>query len=127
MKRVSVITMLVLLLIIVFFTIFGKNIYECITPKVLVTEVNASTTINNISYLIIPRTALTEDGCVYLVSGEQGFSRMIYTVKKQMVRYEEYPKLDAASYYVTSGISQGITIISQVNRDFEDGDRVIAQ
>lgn len=125
MKRISIFATVLLLLILVFFTFFGERIYEIINPHVKVVQVNASTTYNDEDYLKIPRKALTQDNCVYVIEIEQGFSRIIFSVQKKPVEYIEIPEFDHVSVYIISGISRGVMIISEVERDFKDGDRVI--
>lgn len=129
MKRLSFFGTVLLLLVLIFFTLFGGQIYESITPTVEVMAVNSSITKNNVYYLQIPKTALMNDSCVYIVTAEQGFSRMLYTIQKKAVSHMELPDIDVNSVYVSSGITKGDRIISKVDSELllEDGDRVIVK
>jgi hypothetical protein len=130
MKRLSYIFVALLLLLLIFFTLFGGRIYELITPRVEVMRLNSYYKKDNEIYIRIPKAALTEDGCVYIVSAEQGFSKVLYYVHKKDLDYIELPDADNAYVYATKKqIAEGAMIIVEVkqSRQFKDGDKVIVK
>ncbi len=129
MKRISVLCAALLLLLLIFFTLYGNRIYEYITPKVKVRVIQATVTYGGSEYVTIPREALTEDGSVYIVTSEQGFSRTLYYVHKDKVSFVELPEIDQSSVYVSSGVRRGdrIVVEPEENLSLEDGDRVIVE
>lgn len=78
----GVVITVLLLLLLIFFTLYGDDIYKKITPKVPVT---APTETYLKEYALIEPGYLTEDGSLYLVASESGFSRTIYRIRKQKV------------------------------------------
>lgn len=130
MKRLSYIFVTLLLLLLIFFTLFGGCIYELITPHAEVMRLNSYYKKDDEIYLRIPKTALTEDGCVYIISAEQGFSKVLYYVHKKALDYIELPDADNEFVFVTKKqIAEGTIIISEVNqnRQFKDGDKIIVK
>lgn len=127
MKKISIIISVILLIIFIFFTVYGERIYNLITPKVSITTISTTVKINDNSYFIIPKSSLTDDDCVFLILENQGFSRILYTVQKKPIQYIEDIASDNKSLYVISGIKIGDKIISQIDKNLElnNNDRVI--
>ena len=131
MKRLSVIVTIVILMILIVFTLFGGRIYELITPKANVMVVNQSMKFDDTHYLVIPETALTEDNCVYTVTGESGFSKTIFKVHKKEVKLIELESeyLPDKSLFIEYGLVRGemIIISAESALTLEDGDKVIIE
>lgn len=82
-----VITVLLFLLLVVC-TLFGDAIYKRITPGVTVQRFNM-VEVDGKRYACIPKEALTKERCVYFVTSEQGFSRVIYRIWKYQAELVE--------------------------------------
>lgn len=81
-SRIFLIAVTVLLfLLLVFFTLFGDAVYKWITPEVTVQKFNM-VEVDGKRYACVPKEALTKERCVYFVTSEQGFSRVIYRIWK---------------------------------------------
>lgn len=88
-SRIFLIAVTVLLfLLLVFFTLFGDAVYKRITPEVTVQKFNM-VEMDGKRYACIPKEALTKERCIYLVTSEQGFSRVIYRIWKYQVESVE--------------------------------------
>lgn len=120
---ISIAVTVLLLMVLIFFTIYGGKVYERITPAVSVTDANM---IYRQDYVLIEPEYLTEDECVYLVSAESGFSRTIFRIKKQKVEVcgiaEELGKPMILREEV-----KGCYIVTnpEAAKDLKDGDKVL--
>lgn len=72
----------VLFLVLLFFTFYGNAVYEKITPKVESIMINQMVYIDEKRYCPIDNSAFTEDGFIYVITAEAGFSRTIYRLEK---------------------------------------------
>lgn len=77
----------VLFLVLIFFTFYGNAVYEKITPKVDSLNLNQIVLMEEKRYCPIENSAFTEEGFLYVITEEPGFSRTIY-------RLEVYQPMD---------------------------------
>lgn len=128
MRRLSYVFAALLLLLLILLTISGGRIYEWITPDVEAIRLNRYYNKGDERYIMIPKSALTDDGSVYVIASEQGFSKQLYYVHKKTLNYIELPEADGAFVYVTTKeIASGSMIINPIDSEmhFEDGEKVI--
>lgn len=71
----------VLFLVLIFFTFYGNAVYEKITPKVESLKINQVVRIDEKRYCPIENSAFTEEGFLYVITAESGFSRTIYRLE----------------------------------------------
>lgn len=71
-----------LLVVLLVCTFYGDEVYRAVTPKVRAEYLNS---VYREKYYLVDKKSMTEDGCVYLVEAESGFSREIYRIRKQFV------------------------------------------
>lgn len=71
----------VLFLVLIFFTFYGNAVYEKITPKVESLKLNQIVLMEEKRYCPIENTAFTEEGFLYMITKESGFSRTIYQLE----------------------------------------------
>ena len=72
----------VLFLVLLFFTFYGNAVYEKITPKVESVKLNQMVFKEEKEYCPIDNDAFTEEGELYVITAESGFSRTIYRLEK---------------------------------------------
>lgn len=129
-KTLYAVLMLLPLLALAFFTVHGERLYAINKPVVKPVLVEtAHVEVEGVlqKQMQIPASALyTEnDGVyVYVLESQQGYSRMLHSVRKQAVIYTVRPEGDI---YVTRGLRSSDKVIASTDSALADGERVIIQ
>ena len=113
------------LLSLVFFTLFGDGLYEWGKPEV---ETARASSFEGQKPVFVPTDSLHSDNgetYVYVLLSERGYCRMIYTISKVVVEVDSI-NIDRAMLSVQSDIKSGDIVIVNANGDLSDGIRVIA-
>lgn len=122
---ISVAAIILLLLVIIVCTLFGNRIYEWCTPEISVKKVSMYR-MDGINYLKIPKTALTKQDEICVVTSKEGFSRTIYQAYIYRVDYtwEEDEPLDV---YVSTALPRNCFVATDAGEisKLKDGDQVI--
>ncbi len=121
-KKIELIILSLFSLIILFFSIFGEDLYYSTKPNVKLTRIVRRIEDNN-SFLIIPKDAYF-DGYIFTIESESGFSTTHYTAKAIPVQVEQIDS-DLDFLKLISGAEIGTTIIACSDRHINDGDRIV--
>lgn len=115
-----------LFLLLVFFSLAGNSIYNWITPKVPVQNLNGKNILDGEEYVQISREALTEGNTIYIVTSSQGFSRTVYQIWKQEVEYIDAP-FNESAVLVSTKLPGGCMVVPQPEsaKGLADGDQVL--
>lgn len=118
-------TVLVFLLLVVC-TLFGEQIYNWITPEVSVQMSRNVMHQDGNKYVCIPKSAVTKENTIYVVTPEQGFSRTIYRIQAIAIEYidNEY----VSSEVLTSTMIPTRSFIvteSETAEGLKDGSKVL--
>ena len=115
-----------MLLLLVFFTLFGEGIYAWGKPKVTTAR---ATSYVGLEGVVIPFGALRSDDFgdyVYLLLSERGYSRVIYTVTRANVEVIDFDVLGERATLVShGGVSAGDRLVMHADGMLEDGCRVV--
>jgi len=113
------------LLLLLFFTLFGKRLYEINKP--VVTTLTASS-VTGREGIVIYSSALYYDGddtYVYLLLSEQGYSRYIYTVSRVSVNVIQTNELSYTAVIAEGDVRIGDRVVNGSEGQLENGIRVI--
>ncbi len=126
MRRMTILIITFPLLVLVFFTFYGEAIYEYITPKVTAFAVN-DVIINQKAYRNIPKAAVDEDSCVYVITPQAGLDKTFYTVKKHKITHFTTPYTEEGYLYSKDNAIKNLMIVKNITlkEPLKDGDRVI--
>ena len=129
MKKIYLCLLGLLLLLLLFFTLFGKSVYTWGKPVVETGAASSFAADGKTVY--IPKEALRADSTgdyVYLLSSEQGYSRVIYTIsrvevtvnkEKAVINDEDIPILASGK------IGAGDRLVIGIEGTVRDGSRVV--
>lgn len=125
-KRLSVIITVGFFVLMIICTLFGKKLYEWITPKVSVQMPKTVVYEDGERYIRVPKSAVTEEETIYVVTAESGFSRKIYRIREVEVEYIEN-EADPSEYLMTTRLPQGSMLVkeSQEGKGLKDGEQVL--
>lgn len=120
------ITTILLFLLLVFCSVFGDEIYIWITPKVPVQRAENVMHEDGKKYICIPKRAVTEEETIYVVTSEQGISRIIYRIQEIAIEYIENEYVTSEVLVVTK-IPAGSFIVTEPEKaeKINDGDKVL--
>lgn len=118
---ITVLLFLVLLLC----TFYGDKIYVKIFPEVPVQRMK-TVRYSEENYISIPKSAVTEESTIYVVTSEQGFSRTIHRIREVSIEYiknEETP----SEYLTATRLPTGCFIVTEASLagNLKDGDKVL--
>ena len=117
-----------LFLVLVICTFYGDKIYEKIIPKVPVQKVKMIRHEDKKNYIVIPKSAVTEKGTIYVVISEQGFSRVIHRIQEvsiELINNEE----KSSEYLTETPLPMGCFIVMEYSSAgrTKNGDKVLIQ
>lgn len=125
MKKALTICVALFSAVIIFFSLFGERIYYATKPHVKEYRVTASTSMDSgETYMLVPKSCVSEDGKVYILSSQAGFSLTISTVTEREVVTEPFD-WDKSLLIAISGVSHGDVLASNPDRELKDGARVV--
>lgn len=109
--------------VLLFCTFYGDEVYQAVTPKVQAEYLNSA---YSEKYYLVDKKCMTEDGCVYLVEAESGFSREIYRIRKQFVGECDIAEKSGLLMLPKDIVPAGY-IVSDVRKaqKLKDGDKVL--
>lgn len=116
-----------LLVLLVVCTLFGDRIYHAITPSIEVSK-SRQNLLDGERYIEVPVDAVTQDGILYYLSAEQGFSRTIYRLKKVTVENERISP-NEGSILVKADIPSGGLVVKnpELVQNLQDEVQVIPE
>lgn len=123
-KHVEMIILLLFVLIILVFSLFGEKIYNLTKPQVGVARATAAV-VDNKEYTLIPKEAY-DDGVVYGLDEKEGFFVLHTYVVAKKVQVEEIPEMPD-KLHVISGVDVGEFIVFYTDKALTDGAIVIVR
>lgn len=129
MKKVYILFTSMFFAVLIFFTFFGKEVYNRVNAHVEAVTVSVYYIVDNKLYYQIPKTALLDDEYVYVIITEQGFSMKISTIEKRKIEIAKNMKefVDDNYIYVILGLKAGEKIVKDTDSEFENGQKVIVE
>jgi hypothetical protein len=125
LKRLSLGVFLLFILVLVFFTFFGNAIYDRLTPEVAAVTVGGAVSTNDMSFIRVSKDVLGEDGKVFEVISEAGFSRELFYLRALEIDYtEDLYDWEEGTIYVTEGLRPGTRLLLFPDDSHHDRDRV---
>lgn len=123
---IAISTTILLFILLVFCTVFGEKIYTWITPWVPVQRTKTLMYKTGEEYICIPKNAVTGKNTIYVVTSEQGFSRMIYRIWEFEIEYMDN-EYESSEVYVLTEVPQGSFIVTDPGtvKKMKDGDQVL--
>lgn len=123
-KRIEIMILLLFIVVILIFSIFGEKIYNQTKPHVGIVTVTEAV-VDGSEYILIPREAYF-DGKVYVLGEKEGFFVLHTYVVAKEVQVEEIREMPD-KLHVIGGVEVGELIVSQTDKTFADGEIVIVR
>lgn len=125
-KALPIAVTVALFLVLVGCTLFGDRMYGWITPEVTVKNVRGIQSESGEIDMIVPRSAVTPENHMYVVTSSQGFSRTIYQIWQYEVEYTD-SEYSIEEVVVSTELPKGCMVVTEPEaaKGLEDGTQVL--
>lgn len=126
MRRLSLVIFILFFGIVIFFTLTGNAIYDWITPEVSIAMVNRTIIHDGMPYYKVSEDVLNEDGTVFEIVSEFGFSRELFYLRKIEIHYidDALDWEDGYIYVAVADLRPGTQLLLFPNASYHDNSRV---